>query len=410
MLRVGHRKILFVIAVLALCTCIDPYTPDLSGYESLIVVDGLITDANESYEVKLSRTFQQQTSQPPAITDATVFITDDIGNKFSLHNAGNGIYKTDSTEFKGIPGRTYTLNIVTNEGNVYESEQCLMQSVPDIDSLYYAKDQAFVNNGTESDQGVSIYLDSKRGDINTYYRWDYEETWKFKVPFPAKSTYINEKTIIPIYDVKDFCWKTNKSGEIIIRSSNTGVADQIKREPICFISSAKSDRLTVQYSILIKQYSISKNEYDFWDNLKRLSLGGDIFAAQPYSVTSNIHCVSNSKERILGYFRVSSVKQKRINLSFREINDLDLPLFHYDCVRIQTEPMDYCPNNPVISKPPTWDELYQMWVNSKYTFVEPLYSNPITGKLAKLNFTRPDCADCELTGTRKKPDFWIDLN
>jgi hypothetical protein len=405
------KPIIIFFVILTLCTCIDPYTPDLSGYASLMVVDGLITDANESYKVKLSRSFQEQNSQPPAITDATVFITDDIGNKAYLINSGNGIYKTDSTEFKGIPGRTYTLNIVTNEGNVYESNPCPMQSVPDIESIYYAKDQALVNNGTETEQGVSFYLDSKTGDDNTFYRWDYEETWKFKVPYPTKFNYISEKIIIPNYDIKDFCWKTNRSDEILVRSSNTVLAGQVKKEQICFITSEKSDRLTIQYSILIKQYSISEKEYDFWDNLKRLNLqGGDIFAAQPYSVTSNISCVNKSSEPVLGYFRVSSVRQKRVNLSFAEITNLDLPLYHSDCVSIKTSPADYCVGGSICI-PPTWDELYEMWVHVHYVFVEPFYEDPVTKKLAYLVFTKPrSCADCEVTGTRKKPDFWVDLN
>jgi hypothetical protein len=25
-------------------------------------------------------------------------------------------------------------------------------------------------------------------------------------------------------------------------------------------------------------------------------------------------------------------------------------------------------------------------------------------------FARPECANCELNGTHKKPDFWVDLN
>ena len=76
----------------------------------------------------------------------------------------------------------------------------------------------------------------------------------------------------------------------------------------------------LQYSILVKQYSISKSEFDFWDNLKKINdKSGDIFEYQPYPVNSNIHNVNNTKDRVLGYFQVSAVKQKRKNILYSDI-------------------------------------------------------------------------------------------
>ncbi len=218
MLKPGPRSIIILI-VFALCTCIDPYSPKLRGYDSILVVDGLITDANSSHTIKLSRTFQDQNSIPATVSDATLFISDDTGNKSYLKSKGNGMYITDSIEFKGTIGRTYILHILTHEGVEYESEPCLMQSVPDIDSIYFEKDNELVNNGTESQEGIKIYLDSKGGDNNQYYRWTFEETWKFKVPYPKKYDFdMNDSTIIPVAAVKDCCWKSRKSDEILIHS------------------------------------------------------------------------------------------------------------------------------------------------------------------------------------------------
>lgn len=111
MLKVGPKSIITLIAVFTLCTCIDPFSPKLNGYESLLVVEGLITDANSSNTVRLSRTFQDQNSIPFGVSDATVSVTDDAGNSSYLINMGGGIYKTDSLVFKGMIGRTYTMHI-----------------------------------------------------------------------------------------------------------------------------------------------------------------------------------------------------------------------------------------------------------------------------------------------------------
>jgi hypothetical protein len=404
MLKLGLKVIFTLIAVFTLFTCIDPYTPKLTGYESLLVVDGLITDANSSYSIKLTRTFQDVNSIPLNVSDATVSVSDDAGNINILSYSGNGVYKSDSTTFRGTVGRTYVLHITTPKEEDFASEPCLMQSVPDIDSIYFEKDAELVNNNTESQQGVMVYLNSKGSDNNRFYRWTFDETWKFKVPTPSKFIFIDSATFLPVDRIREYCWKSSKSDKIIIRSIYTGESTRLDKQPIYFIASDKSDRLMVQYNTLIKQYSISKKEYDFWNELKKINeLGGDIFARQPYAVISNVHNVNNPKQRILGYFQVSGMKQKRIDLPFSQFVAMNLPFYHTTCERFERDPWEL----PI---PGTWKKLYSIWcITSNYAFVEPKL---IPGSLVcvKLVFTTKECANCELTGTSKKPDFWTDLN
>ena len=409
-MRIVFKSIIIMITGITFSTCIDPYVPELSGYESLLVVDGLITDANNSYSVKLTKTFQNQSSVPEPVNDADLSISDDTGRKYYLFYMRNGIYQTDSLAFRGVIGRTYVLHILTHEGNEYSSEPCILQSVPEIDSVYFAKDQKLLENGTDLRQGVSIYLDSKEGDFNRYYRWAFEETWKFRVPDPQKYNYdMASGALYPIHDLKEFCWKTRKSDEILINSVLPGQPALIKKEPIYFIASDISDRLLIQYSILVKQYSISGKEYEFWNNLKNVNeSGGDIFAKQPYTVVGNVKNVKNPKERVLGYFQVSAVAQKRANLPFSKIIKMKLPFYHYNsCFRIEAAPSDFMtPYGPSV----TWADVYRMFcVESDYCFVEPLYIEG-TNVLDKMIFSTPECANCEFTGSSKKPVFWIDLN
>ena len=360
------RIIITLIAVFTLYTCIDPFSPKLKGYDSLLVVDGLITDENSKYTVKLSSTIQDQNTSPEMVPDATVSISDEDNNITFLDNYGNGIYKSDSLKLRGISGKKYILHILTSQGAEYESEQCLMQPVPDIDSVYYEKDQELVNNGTENDNGLRIFLNSKAGNDNSYYRWAFDETWKFKIPDPKRFDYIDHNTIVPVANVKQYCWKIRKSDEIIIHAVYPGQNAQIKKQPIFFIASDKSDRLMSEYSILVK------------------------------------------KERVLGYFQVSAVKQKRTFIPFSDIVRLHLPFYHSNqCERIEKSPAEYStPYGP----PVTFDDLYSMFcITSTYSFIEPMY-DPETFMLDKLVFAKPECANCELTGTSAKPDFWIDMN
>ena len=399
--------------VFIVCTCIDPYAPNLKGYDSLLTVDALITDLNTSCTVKLTRTMQNQNDIPPAVSDAIVYLTDDAGNSSTMINTGGGIYKTDSIEFKGTIDRTYVLHINTNDGKEYESDPCLMYPVPEIDSIYFEKDQQLINNGTQSLDGISIYLDSKGGN-NQYFRWAYEETWKFRLPLTKTWNYIKNEfnpdspILLPISNVKAFCWKTRKSDEILLGSVNSGSSAGILKQPIIFIGTDQSDRLTLQYSILISQYSISKKEYDFWSNLKQINeIGGDIFAKQPYTVLSNIKNIHNPTERVLGYFQVSAIKQRRKAISFNDISAMNLPLYHYPCERLVKDRSDV--PKAFGAPPATWDELYSMFCEtSDYYFVEPLFYSG-TLDIEKLVFAQPECANCELSGSSTEPYFWNNI-
>ena len=403
-----YKVLLILFALCTLWTCIDPYTPKLTGYESLLVVESMISDGNISNTVKLSRTIQDQNTSPVMVSDANVSITDNNNTTTILQNQGKGIYKTDSSSFRGVVGRIYTLHITTREGVEYESEPCIMQSAPDIDSVYFEKDQELFNNGTESQDGIRIYLNSKAGYDQQYLGWAFVETWKFSVPYPKMFDYLGGGRVALTHDIKKYCWKTKVSDQVIIPSTFSGPDATIRRQPIFFIAPAKSDRLMLGYSILVKQYSISDREYEFWNNLKKVNeSGADIFASQPFSVISNIRNINNPRERVLGFFQVSAEKQKRIFIPFEILAKMQLPFYHNDqCVRIERDPSEY---GSEFGPEVTFDELYSMFcIKSDYYFIEPMYSVE-SGLIEKLVFARPECANCELTGTSSRPGFWIDL-
>ena len=407
------KTFLALSALIALSTCIDPYKPVLKGYDSLLVVEGLITNENRSYEVKLSKTLKSADKITEKVDDALISISDETGFSALLTHSGNGTYKTDSTVFTGTIGKTYTLDILTSDGQHYVSEPSMMLPVPEIDSIYYGKDSGYSGDHSKSFEGISIYLDSKAGDGNTdYLRWAYEETWKFRLPLVKKFNFFNDTTIIPISgkDLKEFCWKQQKSTSILLGTYSPSQSGNIIKIPISFIGSYQSDRLSIQYSILVKQYSISEKESRFWTNLKDVEeSGGDIFGSQPYPVISNIKNTANENERVLGYFEVSGVTQKRKDITFNELLKLNLPLYHYNCTRYTTSPGDYCRGGGWGCIPPTWNELYKMWIDKHFIFIEPEYI-PETKNLSKYVFAMPTCTDCEISGTRVQPAFWVDLN
>jgi hypothetical protein len=282
-----------------------------------------------------------------------------------------------------------------------------MPPVNQIDSVYFIKDHEILNNGGETHDGIRIFVDTRGSADNKYFRWIYDECWKFNVPNPKKYNYINEHEIVEVDHINKTCWHTHTSDETIIQSAGSDRSDLIQKEPVLFVASDMSDRLLVQYSVNIKQLSLSEAEFEFWDHMKQINeSGGDIFEKQPFAIISNIHNLTDPDDQVLGYFQVSSVEQKRIFVTESDVRRLNIPAFQYDCTRIEIGPDDY-PRPEPPGKPATFDKIYGWFTDSGVIFVEPLYDKQ--QNLFKLVFTQPLCMDCTLSGTLTKPDFWIDL-
>jgi len=383
------KRIFVFIILVAAASCIDPYNLNIKGYKSLLVVEGLITNENSSYKIKLCKTTKDESSTPAKVTDADVYFTDGDGIKTHLQNCGDGFYVTDAASFTGVIGQKYLLEINTNDGKEYRSEVCTMLPVAGIDAIYYEKGEEISGSMGESFTGIKIFLNSAgAAEKNQYFRWAFEEVWKFILPNPPRYVLTSDSTFEEIPIVKDVCWKRNMSGEIVTNSILPGKENYINKQLITFIAPVKSDRLTQQYSILVKQYSVSEKEYGFWNNLKKVSeAGGDIFSSQPYPVISNIYNVNDASEMVLGYFEVSAVAQKRIFITASELDPLYLPHYKTDCVEIVGS--------------------YGNWPNNDYIFVEPILD--LNGKFLGFGFATKACSICEYAGFNTKPDFWVDL-
>lgn len=81
--------------------------------ESLLVVDGGITNENGTQEIKLSLTFNDVGQEPPPVTDAIVLINDGETNHFFIHDDNRpGTYINNS--LIALFGKVYVLYIRYN--------------------------------------------------------------------------------------------------------------------------------------------------------------------------------------------------------------------------------------------------------------------------------------------------------
>lgn len=370
---------LFVLLLLG--GCITEYIPDIKEEKELLVVEGLISDQNQSNIIKLSTSVPlgERIDASP-LSGCSVSISDNLGNSYSLWEKNKGIYLTDSTVFRGIRGRFYTLHIAVPNGYFftrYESYPVEMKPVPPIDSVYYEKTLIKEAVGKQDPiEGCQIYLDTHDPENNTeFYRFDYRETWKLRL-----------KADVP----NQVCWITNISPDIVVESTASYNEYRFKHYPITYISNM-TDRLVTRYSILVNQYSLTEKEFNYWKKLKNVTVSvGGLHDIIPASIPSNIYCIEHPEEKVLGYFSVSAMSSQRIYIDedFKGLVD----------------PYANCAIDTIYD-----GKEYIEGLGSYLWLLFDIKPTPFSGKpRLRIITDKKGCADCTVRGTTVKPSWWKD--
>ena len=356
--------------------CKKPYNPPVvANNGSYLVVEGVINSGSDSTKIMLSRTVNISsavTANP--VTGATLTVESDQNAVYPLNEAGNGNYVSPGLNLDN--GRQYRLRIKTSD-NEYLSDFVPVNVTPPIDSIGYTVVSI-------PDTGIQIYANTH--DLNTnsrYYRWDFSEAWRFHAQY--FSLYIsNGSNAIVLRQPSQwrfYCFSSDSSSDIVLGSSAKLQNNVIYQSPIAFIPST-SEKIEVEYSILLREYSLTAGAYNFWTNLKKNTEQlGSIFDAQPSQVAGNIHNTANSAEPVIGYVSVCSVQSKRVFIRRNDLPDPWVATYPYSC------------------------SIQGVGVQGP-AFLYPLPNDFVPMDGAGETFTTTTCADCTLRGTQTVPPFW----
>ncbi len=373
----NHWLLPFIILLTFMQGCITPFEPEIEDSQAIIVVDGLITNKIEPYQVKLTQTFAYDEQEGDPVTNATVAIEGSDGSNAVLLEEKTGVYVSDPDLFTGRTGVNYRLIIETVEGDRFESTFEKLKPAPPIAKLSYAVQEKMTSDPDENLKGIQIYLDTQDPENNThYYRWEYTETWEFVVP-------------VAVIEKPDICYKTSVSKNISITSTTNLTQDKVVNFPLRFVSG-ESSRLSRRYSILIKQYSLSQEAYNYWRHLLEVNQNlGTLFDPIPYSLKGNVYNTGDTRKEVIGYFSASGISEKRIFITKNDVpEDLSLGSEFSGC-NIREEARDEREEPRII---PGWIYIYS-------------YFDVARGNVnVYVNFMA--CSDCSLSGNTEKPDFW----
>lgn len=369
------RKLVVLICLFVAAGCKDPYDlPVRPNDKSLLVVEGALRVGQDSTFITLSKTVNvsEKTSFKP-VTKARISVEDKNGKSIFLNESGNGKYAVNNLGL--IPGSEYRLRIKTSDNKEYLSEYVVAQVTPAIDSVNWKKEN----------ENLKIFVNTHDNSNNTrYYRWDFDETWEILSFYLSNYRYVGGSTVVYSPNYHYQCWKYDKLTSIMIGSSAQLSSDIISQFPLIEIQKG-SEKLSVRYSILVKQEALTKKAYEYLLLMKKnTETLGSIFDPLPSTLTGNIQCVSNPDEGVIGYITASSLTQKRIFITAAEADWR----FYQDCfdtVQILDNPDSIKAYMPIYS---------------------PFDYQFIAGKFFYLA-ANPPCVECTRRGgALTRPSYW----
>jgi hypothetical protein len=340
-----------------------------------LVVEGFVNVGNGPTNFTLSRASSLDSPVIIPQTGAQVIVETQGGGSFPLTELGNGNYS-----FSQIPvdlTQQYRLRITTPDGKEYLSDFAMAKLTPPVDSVSWKL----------ATDGINIYVSSHDPQNNTrYYQWKYEETWKYTSAYPSGYEYKNG-AIVSRPDSDDIftCWKSVISTDISIATSAALNADIIYEFPLTQVLFS-SNKLVMKYSILVKQYALTEDWYNWIEKLqKNTERLGSIFDAQPSEIAGNLHCISNPDEQVIGFVGCTSETEERIFISRDQLPGSQVIYSGYESCTLDT----------------LMFTLAETFGNGSNIPVD------ISGSINTIKYSSAFCVDCrQMGGTVIEPPFW----
>ena len=180
------------------------------------------------------------------------------------------------------------------------------------------------------------------------------------------------------------CWQGETNSNLLIGSSIKLARDSIDL-PIQSIPRA-SWKISVLYTIKVKQHALSKEGYEFLQRMKKNTEStGTLFDAQPSELVGNITCKSDPAEIVVGFVEVADLQEKRIWIRPSELKDWTY--------------MQGC----VLREVPNITDSVRAYAGFAPT---TMGEQTPRGDIATYFVTDWLCVDCTLRGTNVRPSFW----
>jgi hypothetical protein len=376
-----------IVMTLLFAHCKQTYEPRVEAKNiRLLVVEGFLNSGQGPTMIRLSRTGDLKDTAIRPEPGAQVSVEGENGSNFTLTGNANGEYSIPQLVLNN--NVRYRLHIKTVDGKEYVSDFASVKYTPPIDSITWQREN----------DGLRLYANARDPQNATrYYQWKYEETWEFHSAFYSSLKYIrdNSNSVTGLeYRYPDHsadttiykCWKTQNSTSIVLGSTEKLTADVVYL-PVQYIEP-HSEKLSVLYSLNLRQYALSQDAYLFLQKMKKNTEQlGSIFDPQPSELSGNIHCLTDPHEIVIGYVEITQEQIKRIFIHNSQVAGWS---YFQDCAQLEID------NNP--------DSITKHGADLTPTL--PAKLSPLGGIVSFYAANDVRCVDCTLRGTNQKPSFW----
>jgi hypothetical protein len=271
-------------------SCIEPFEPVIKESPKVLVINGKITDQPGMHYVEISRSTPYRKPSYQPVSGYVVLVTDENGEMIPFYERENGKYSADIPGSFLAVGKAYRLQVFTPNQREYCSEYDTLLACPLIDSIYYE---------VETSRDIM---------------WQLEETWEYWAALFSQYIRREGEDVISFHSNDHFfkCWKTYPIGEIYTKTTRNLSVNALKRNSLNFVSN-ETDRLRVTYSLLVKQQSLTRRSYVYWEKMRAQSREtGGLYETQPSTAIGNIYNTTDPDEVVLGIFYATQQRTKRI--------------------------------------------------------------------------------------------------
>ncbi|HRE66267.1 MAG TPA: DUF4249 domain-containing protein [Cyclobacteriaceae bacterium] len=302
-----HIVYFFLLASFVFYSCEDVIDPKLERAEPVLVVDAWINNLADSQKVILTRTQPYfDNVVPPALSGATVTITDQNGTVFTFteEKPGEYVWVPSGNNVFGAAGLTYTLSVQTG-GETFVAESRMGQ-VPVVDSITF-----FVQEG------------------NQFFNDLYQAEFWAKDPVETQDAYWIKFYKNGVHQ--------NKPGELITaydagfsKGGNFNGIEFIPpiRRAINPFDTDENDALISPYqvgdSVSVQIHAITESAFNFLNEVSiqtdRPGGFGELFSTPLANVSTNIRNTNTNGSKVVGFFNVASVSG--LGRKFNSLDDV----------------------------------------------------------------------------------------
>jgi hypothetical protein len=382
-----YRIMVFICLMsLLFSSCIKSYEPQIDVSDAVkFVVTGQVNKGDDFQYVNISTTSSMSKPKYNLVTGCIVTIIDDQNNQFEAIDMKDGNYKAEIPKNELSAGSAFKVDIVASDGTHIVSDFDQLPDCPAIDSLYFELSTLPSDNPNIHVKGIQFYIDLNAENYSSrYFRWEAIETWEFRAVYPIEWIYDGKvHHILPVDYSRKVCWKTTMVNDVFTLSTLNLAQNKYKSYKLHFVDNYSSSRLVYGISLLLRQYSLSKSAFEYWEKVRINSNDqGGLYEKQPLAIKGNMHNMTNPDRQVLGYFGTSTVSSKRIFVK-----------------NVENLPLEYNPGCSAESEKP-----FRTFNGVQPPYPVYLYAG-LYGYL--IIILPPYCYDCRRDGGDTiKPAFW----